>query len=337
LDAREAFGKCRCRRAPSGASVPRRPPRGGAGGDEDALPVELNRLIVHPLFRNVSFQRAERELGGKPVGSVMFRPSSKGTDFLTLTWFFLGRPAADLCAHRIHESEKGENAAALGKKLTIDGAPFADINEISARYVEPMNDLVRRMLAFDKFSTLSARDAAKKLESDKNANPESIPYLLRVSDEHAGPLRAHVPGGARQQAAPRDCHAVARRLSPATQGVWRAARAHQLVQAQLAQADQAPPGAAGRAAAGIVGGGFVDVDAASAVAALSSTLAQLSATGPLGPRGRCERRHRGRRARAPLPTPSLRRRRSERAACRARRRRGPTCAPCGWISRRQRT
>jgi hypothetical protein len=195
--------------------------------------------------------------------------------------FSAGPPPIFVHISHPQESEKSENAAALGKKLTIDGAPFADINEISARYVEPMNDLVRRMVAFDKFSTLSARDAAKKLESDKNANPESIPYLLRVSDEHAGPLRADVPGGARQQAAPRDRHVVARtaiacdtkclaRRASSSTGSSSTGTSRSSV---VRRREQQPTSSVAASTTST---------AASAVATLSSTLAQLSATGPLG-------------------------------------------------------
>lgn len=305
LDAREAFGKLplqaraeRRERAAAAAAV------AAAGGDQDALPVELNRLIVHPLFRNVSFQRAERELGGKPVGSVMFRPSSKGTDFLTLTWFFSAGPPAIFVHISILESEKSENAAALGKKLTIDGAPFADINEISARYVEPMNDLVRRMVAFDKFSTLAARDAAKKLESDKNANPESIPYLLRVSDEHPG--RFELMYQAARGGKPRreivtlspDGYRLRHKVFGAPRELinWFKLNWHKPIKRRPAPPIEQQPTSSVAASS--------TSTAASAVAALSSTLAQLSATGPLGRAAAASGVSMPPR-RAPLPTPAV--------------------------------
>lgn len=294
LDAREAFGK-----VPMQARVERREraAAAAAGVDEDALPIELNRLIVHPLFRNVSFKRAERDLGGKPVGSVMFRPSSKGTDFLTLTWFFSAGPPPIFVHIAIQESEKGENAAALGKKLTIDGAPFADINEISARYVEPMNDLVRRMTAFDKFSALSARDAAKKLEADKSANPDSIPYLLRVSDEHAGrfELTYQVTRGNRPRREIVTLSPQGYRLRHKVFGAprdlvnWFKLNWHKPLKRR--PAPEQPAAATSASAA--------------SVATLSSTLAQLSATGPLGRAAAATSGIAAQaRARVPLPTPS---------------------------------
>ena len=44
--------------------------------DEEAM-IGLNRLIVHPRFKNISHKRMEIEMADKPFGHVLFRPSSK--------------------------------------------------------------------------------------------------------------------------------------------------------------------------------------------------------------------------------------------------------------------
>jgi transcription elongation factor SPT6 len=46
----------------------------------------IKRAIQHPLFHNYDFQQAEEYLAKLPPGEVLFRPSSQGTDYLSLTW-----------------------------------------------------------------------------------------------------------------------------------------------------------------------------------------------------------------------------------------------------------
>ena len=41
---------------------------------------------MHPNFKNVTYAECEKLLADKEQGSVLIRPSRKGTDFLTLTW-----------------------------------------------------------------------------------------------------------------------------------------------------------------------------------------------------------------------------------------------------------
>lgn len=47
-----------------------------------------NRKINHPHFKNIGLGVAINYLSEKPDGSFVFRPSSKGSDFINLTWKF---------------------------------------------------------------------------------------------------------------------------------------------------------------------------------------------------------------------------------------------------------
>lgn len=58
---------------------------------EEKLPqyqVYQPRKINHPNFKNMSLHATKEFLQDKPVGEYLFRPSSKGTNFLNLTWKF---------------------------------------------------------------------------------------------------------------------------------------------------------------------------------------------------------------------------------------------------------
>lgn len=46
----------------------------------------IKRVIVHPAFHNISFMEAEKCMANMDQGDVIIRPSSKGSDHLTITW-----------------------------------------------------------------------------------------------------------------------------------------------------------------------------------------------------------------------------------------------------------
>jgi len=46
------------------------------------------RKISHPHFKNIGLQTALMFLKQKKNGSFIFRPSSKGIDYLNITWKF---------------------------------------------------------------------------------------------------------------------------------------------------------------------------------------------------------------------------------------------------------
>nr|NVI78476.1 Spt6 [Cucujiformia] len=46
----------------------------------------IKRVIVHPSFHNISYAEAEKCMSNMDQGEVIIRPSSKGSDHLTVTW-----------------------------------------------------------------------------------------------------------------------------------------------------------------------------------------------------------------------------------------------------------
>ena len=58
--------------------------REGAQGIKKFIP----RRINHPKFLNVNSAAAVEKLRDADIGEFLFRPSSKGTDNITLTWKF---------------------------------------------------------------------------------------------------------------------------------------------------------------------------------------------------------------------------------------------------------
>lgn len=107
---------------------------------------KIVRFVYHPLFQNCDYEQAEVHLGKLGAGSMIVRPSSKGSDYLTVSWCVM----PEMFKHVLVE-EKGKNPGdlGLGSQLCIKDIPepFSDLDEIYARYIEPMNDYVTRILS----------------------------------------------------------------------------------------------------------------------------------------------------------------------------------------------
>jgi hypothetical protein len=110
------------------------------------------RQIYHPLFANVDCRGAEEKLRGMGAGEVLFRPSSKGPDSLSITWAF-----QEGWFKHVDVEEKGKipGQLSLGTQLFVKDAdltePFSDLDEIHARYIEPMNDYVKAITSHTHF------------------------------------------------------------------------------------------------------------------------------------------------------------------------------------------
>ena len=101
--------------------------------------VQAVRLVHHPLFANLDFKSTEdrlrREGGG--AGAVLIRPSSKGTEHLTITWAFQDRWFKHI---PVREAGKRPGDIGLGSQLFVEEDdmrqdPFSDLDEIHSRYI----------------------------------------------------------------------------------------------------------------------------------------------------------------------------------------------------------
>ena len=83
---------------------------------------------------------------------MIIRPSSKGPDSLAITWGF----QSNWFIHfEVEEKGKTPGALGLGTELYIKYAnltePYSDLDEIFARFVDPMNDFVSLMISHRNF------------------------------------------------------------------------------------------------------------------------------------------------------------------------------------------
>jgi len=145
----------------------------------------IKRIIVHPSFHNIDYAKAEKKLAEMNNGDAIIRPSSKGTNHLTLSW----RVYDGITAHVDITEENKANAFSIGKKLFIDGEQYEDLDEILARYVHPMASYAHEIISFKYF--IYADGAQKEtLESllleEKKKQPNKIHYFLSPSKQMPG-------------------------------------------------------------------------------------------------------------------------------------------------------
>ncbi|XP_037068025.1 LOW QUALITY PROTEIN: transcription elongation factor SPT6-like, partial [Pollicipes pollicipes] len=145
----------------------------------------LKRVIVHPAFHNIDFKEARRLLATMDQGEAIIRPSSQGSDQLTVSW----KVTDDVIQH-INVKEMGkENAFSLGQTLVIDNEEFEDLDEILARHVSPVSAHARDLLSYKYYRDTDGGKrprAEELLRDEKRKNPQKIPYIVSVSKEHPG-------------------------------------------------------------------------------------------------------------------------------------------------------
>ncbi|KAK5973182.1 Transcription elongation factor spt6 [Trichostrongylus colubriformis] len=149
-----------------------------------SLKAECNfthRQIVHPLFHNVSYREAQRMLNSKDTGDLVIRPSAKSTNRLTISWKVTDGVVANI---DVEEHDK-DDPTELGRRLTILGEDFDDLDEAIARFLYPMADLCRDVMSYKYFMDgvfSEERDRIDaRLRDEKRASPSRIPYVLTAS------------------------------------------------------------------------------------------------------------------------------------------------------------
>eukprot|EP00117_Sycon_ciliatum_P042302 scpid17102/ scgid30794/ Transcription elongation factor SPT6; Protein pandora len=144
----------------------------------------VDRVIVHPSFHNISFKQAEKKLEQMEQGDAIIRPSSKGSDHLTISW-----KVDEGVYHHIDVLERDKtHHFTLGKSLWIENEEFEDLDEILARHIQPMASFARDIQTYKYFCKHFGNKQAidPLLLAEKRQQKSRIPYLFSTSPEFPG-------------------------------------------------------------------------------------------------------------------------------------------------------
>ncbi|CAB3402517.1 unnamed protein product [Caenorhabditis bovis] len=94
----------------------------------------VKRVISHPNFHNISYEEAVKMLDSMDWTECIIRPSSNKDSSLSVTW-----KIANNIYHNFFVKESAKDQIfSIGKQLTVGDEEFEDLNELIARFVQPM-------------------------------------------------------------------------------------------------------------------------------------------------------------------------------------------------------
>ncbi|XP_044580545.1 transcription elongation factor SPT6-like [Cotesia glomerata] len=147
--------------------------------------VSIKRVNYHPSFQNVSFAKAEKLMKDMAQGEVIIRPGSRGLGYLSATW----KVAEEIYQHVAIKEANGFSIFSLGKSLWIEDEEFEDLDEIIAKYINPMATYASKLLNFkyyqDGIDGLKTK-AEDFLKKQKEKTPKKIPYIISASKNQPG-------------------------------------------------------------------------------------------------------------------------------------------------------
>lgn len=128
------------------------------------------RNIQHPLFHNFNHKQAEEYLAPQSVGDCVIRPSSRGPNYLTVTW----KVANNLFQH-LSVEELTHNT---GKEYIVEGKKYSDLDQLIFQHVQAIAKHVNEMCRHPKFREGALGEVIDWLESYTKANPKSSAYVF---------------------------------------------------------------------------------------------------------------------------------------------------------------
>ena len=147
---------------------------------KDQLNQYVKRIIVHPKFKNVSYNDSLPLLAKLDIGDCIIRPSSRGYNRLTLSW-----KIDDSIYQHIDILEKNKSQQfSIGRSLWINNEQYEDLDEILAMHVNKMSIFLKELRSHKCFKPPSNEDVRALdllLTEEKRLNPSRIPYFVSPS------------------------------------------------------------------------------------------------------------------------------------------------------------
>ena len=160
----------------------------------------LHRNIKYPAFMNISRDEALKKLkASKGCGQLIFRPSSRGLNYLSMTWKMADNP--DIFVNYVIQEKDKPNPYAVGQKLIIDKEVYDDLDEIYTHHKPRLNELVSTMIQHKNFRYGTENDIKEMLQDEINVNNRTC-YALSYSYERPGHfLLSYITANSRSRSA----------------------------------------------------------------------------------------------------------------------------------------
>lgn len=152
----------------------------------------VHRSIAHNSFKNINVQTALTELEKMPDGSFLFRPSSKGVSFISLTY----KIKEDQYNHfSIAERNKQNDSPKLGAELILDGREYHSLDEIIGLYIHRLTAFYNQVKTHKYYFDGNKQKCDEYVEKLKSDDPQRIPYRLCIDKDSIGFICVcYVPG-----------------------------------------------------------------------------------------------------------------------------------------------
>ncbi|CAG5108689.1 Similar to SUPT6H: Transcription elongation factor SPT6 (Homo sapiens) [Cotesia congregata] len=138
----------------------------------------------HPLFRDVDAEFCEKLMRVKKQGEIIVRPSSKGSDYLKITW----KVTDGICQH-IKVKKKLKSRSSNRYRYWINNKEFRSLDDIINSFVTPMAENALKLLEYKHFKqgiNGVKATAEELLKAEKNKNPNCIPYIISAVKKSPG-------------------------------------------------------------------------------------------------------------------------------------------------------
>lgn len=152
----------------------------------------VHRSIAHNSFKNINVQTALSELEKMPDGSFLFRPSSKGVTFISLTYKIKENQYNHFS---IAEKNKPSDSPKLGPELILDGREYHSLDEIIGKYIHRLTAFYNQVKSHKYYYDGSKQKCDEYVEGLKVEYPQTIPYRLCIDKDSIGFISiCFVPG-----------------------------------------------------------------------------------------------------------------------------------------------
>lgn len=138
------------------------------------------RRINHPHFRNIGLSMAQEYLSERLNGEFVFRPSSKGTDYINLTWKLFEDIIAHIPIKEGYKTTKDD----ISNKLSIHKQDFESLDDIIESYIKPCNMHIKNIVSEPKFLKNNIDFVKQTLIDEKKVNSSRIPYYFSFTPEY---------------------------------------------------------------------------------------------------------------------------------------------------------